>query len=52
MERAKDELEEHGVECVLAYRLGDVLPAPSIRDSIDDSIGRSDAETDELLQLA
>ena len=52
MERAKYELEEHGVECVSAFRLADVLSAPSIQDSIDDSIERSDAETEALFQLA
>ena len=52
MERAKYELEEHGVECVSALMLTDILPSPSIRDPIDDSIDRSDAETEELFQLA
>ena len=52
MKRARYELEEHGVECISAIRLMDVLPSPSIPDSIDDSIDRSDAETMELFQLA
>ena len=52
MERAKDELEEHGVECVSALKLTDVLPSPSIRDPIDDFIDRYDSETEELFQLA
>lgn len=52
MERARYELEEHGAECVSAFRLTDVLPPPSIQYAIDDSIDRSDAETVELLQLA
>ena len=52
MERARYEVEEHEVECVPAFRLTDVLPLPSIRDSIDDSIDHSDSETEELFQLA
>jgi hypothetical protein len=52
MERARYELEEHGVECIPALRLMDVLPSPSIRDSIDDSVDRSNSETEELFQLA
>ena len=52
MERARYELEEHEVECVSAFRLTDVRPSPSVRDSIDDSIDLSDSETEELYQLA
>lgn len=52
MERARYELEEHGIACVSAFRRADVLPSPSNRDSIDDSIDRSDAEAAELVQLA
>ena len=52
MERVRYELEEHQVECISAFRLTDVLPSPSIRDSIDDSIDHSDSETEELFQLA
>ena len=52
MERSRYELEQHEVECVSAFRLTDVLPSPSIRDPIDDSIDRSDAETEDLFQLA
>jgi hypothetical protein len=52
MERARYELEEHGFECVSAFRLTDVLPSRSIRISIDDPVDPSDAETEELFQLA
>ena len=52
MERARYELEEHGIECVSAFGLADVVPSPSNRDSIDNTIDRADAETAELVQLA
>lgn len=52
MERARYELKEHEVECVSAFSLSDVPPLPSIRDSIDDSIDRSDSQTEVLFQLA